>query len=152
VAAPRPASVWLMRIRTRTVAAVVGAGAAVLALSACMTTYPTEEYRGDPEGIIQSAGGEDEGVMVSWLEQGTQIALTTWGSSGCPVVGSHISVVSPAGQGNTVKITVEDIPDDQVCTMDYVPHTSVFWTPQEVITGEPLTVQVLGEELELPVK
>lgn len=137
-----------MRIAT----AVAGAGVAVLALAGCMTTYPTESFRGDPEEPLQSVGGEGEGVMISWLHQGGQIALTTWGSSSCPVVGSDISVVSPAGEGNTVAITTENPAADQICTMDYVPHTSVFWTPQEVITGEPLTVQVLGEEFVLPIK
>jgi hypothetical protein len=137
-----------MRIAT----AVAGAGVAVLALAGCMTSYPTETYNGDPEESIRSVGGEEDGVMLSWLHQGGQIALTTWGSSTCPVVGSHIDVVSPSGEGNTVAITVDPIGDDQICTMDYVPHTSVFWTPQEVITGEPLTVQVMGKELVLPIK
>jgi hypothetical protein len=136
----------------RIASAVAGAGVAVLALAGCMTSYPTESYSGDPHETIQSAGGEEEGVMVSWLHQGGQIALTTWGSSTCPVVGSHISVVSPSSADNTVAITTDPIPDDRICTMDYVPHTSVFWTPQEVITGEPLTVQVMGKELVLPIK
>jgi hypothetical protein len=36
--------------------------------------------------------------------------------------------------------------------MDFVPHTTVFWTPTDVTTTEPLTVEVAGTTVTVPIK
>ena len=58
----------------------------------------------------------------------------------------------PAGEGNRVAIDVVKRPENEACTMDLAPHTTLFWTPVEVTTTEPLTVEVLGTEVEVPIK
>lgn len=146
-------------------AALAGAAlASVFLLSACAPgTSPAEEYAGQPEvehAVEEDEEGaaEDEAHAVEgetsamWLQQGGQLAITTWGSSGCPVAGTDITVVAKAGEGNTVEIATKQYPEDQVCTMDFVPYTTVFWTPLDVTTTEPLTVRIEGEEIEVPVK
>lgn len=167
-------------IRRASLAAV--ALASVFLLSACAPgTAPVEDFPGLPsdaqsdhsEGEGETAAddadadaeeGEEEAVeegplAAAWLEQGGKIAVTTFGSSSCPVVGTGIKVVKPFGEGNAVEVAVEQR-GGPVCTMDYVPHTTVFWTPMNVSTTEELTVQVTGkvgdqqldEQVVVPVK
>lgn len=149
--------------------------ASVFLLSACAPPHtPAEDYPGEPvvehaveedeagEGETEAdeeeaeapaeepAGAEGEPTAV-WLAQGAQLGVTVWGSSTCPPVGTRISVVEPQFEGNTVAISLKDY-GDGACTMDLVPHTTVFWTPMNVTTTEPLTVQVAGTEVEVPVK
>jgi hypothetical protein len=147
-------------------AALAGAAlASVFLLAACApATSPAESYAGQPEleHVVEEdeegAAEEEEHEAVEgetsavWLQQGGQLAVTTWGSSTCPVVGTDIRVVEPRGEGNTVEIVTKEYPEDQICTMDFVPYTTVFWTPLDVTTTEPLTVQIQGEELEVPIK
>jgi hypothetical protein len=93
----------------------------------------------------------DEPIVVWWADGG-QLALTISGSSTCPVVGNEIRVLEPAGEGNRVAISLVEYPENQVCTMDFVPHTTLFWTPYDVTTTEPLFVEVMDTEVEVPVK
>lgn len=124
-----------------------------LLLAGCTVTGPTENFSGlpDEEHITQEGGSEEDGLQAFWIEEGDQLAITISGSSTCPVVGSRISVVEPKGEGNTVAISTRPLPD-QPCTMDFVPHTSMFWTPSKVTPAEPLVIQVDGREITLPVK
>ncbi|WP_395245745.1 hypothetical protein ACGGZK_08030 [Agromyces sp. MMS24-K17] len=142
--------------------------ASVFLLSACAPPHsPAEDYPGGPviehpveedegdtgetEGHEEEAAGEEGTPTAVWLAQGGQIAVTVWGSSTCPPVGTEITVVEPKFEGNTVAISLKDY-GDAACTMDFVPHTTVFWTPMNITTTEPLTVQVAGTEVEVPVK
>lgn len=129
--------------------------AAAFALTGCTVTGPTENFSGLPDEehiVTESEGGEDSGLRAFWLHEGAQIGVSISGSSTCPVIGSKISIVEPEGEGNTVEIATVPLPADQPCTMDFVPHTSVFWTPDFVTTTEPLTVRVGDQEVELPIK
>ena len=137
---------------------VAVAAASVLLLSACnpgsaavedYSGVPVGDHAGDADG--HEAGGE-EGVQAVYLQQGGQLAVTIPGSSTCPVVGSRIRVLEEAGEGNRVAIDVVERDEDEVCTMDVVPHTTVFWTPVHVTTTEELTVEVVGETVTVPVK
>ncbi|MCI2956126.1 hypothetical protein MN032_00345 [Agromyces atrinae] len=137
---------------------VAAAAASVLFLSACNPGGGTvEDYSGLPVSDHEESGdhgdeAEFDGEPVAqWLQQGGQIAVTLWGSSTCPYVGSDIRVLEEAGEGNRVEIVVPPLPD-QPCTMDLVPHTTVFWTPVKVTTTEPLTIEVMDREIELDVK
>ncbi len=155
--------------------------ASVFLLAACAPPKSlVESYPGEPvrdhitdhiveqdEEAAEAEGEEDEGedshaedghavvegeTFGTWLQQGGQLAVTTWGSSTCPVVGTDIRVIQPASEGNVVEIVTKQYPDDQVCTMDFVPYTSVFWTPMNIAPTQELTVQIAGEELTVPVK
>ena len=95
---------------------------------------------------------ESDQPQVAWWEEGGQLALVVYGSSTCPTVGQEIRVLEPAGEGNRVAIDLVQRPDDEVCTMDFVPHTTIFWTPVEVTTTEPLIVEVAGYDVEVPIK
>lgn len=104
-----------------------------------------EELEGEPFS-------ESDQPQVAWWEQGGQLALVVYGSSTCPVVGENIRVLDKAGEGNRVAIDVVKRDENEICTMDFVPHTTLFWTPVEVTTTEPLIVEVIGTEVEVPIK
>lgn len=131
--------------------------ASVLTLAACAPgTAPVENFSGLPVSDHGDEGGHgedgfDAGAQAVWLEQGGKLAVTLWGSSTCPWVGTDIRVLQSADEGNTVQIEVPPLPE-QPCTMDYVPHTTVFWTPMNVTTTKPLNVEVLEQTLVVPIK
>lgn len=151
--------------------------AAVLGLSACMPgPDPIEHFAGvpliapefvpAPEGEGEAEGeAEEEGEVelvelevsegearAIYLEDGGRIALVLWGSSTCPPVGTSMTVVEDAEAGNSVRVDLASIPADRPCTADFVPHTTVFWTPVDITTTQPLRITVGGEEVILPVK
>jgi hypothetical protein len=108
-----------------------------------------EEEAGTPMVELEVTEGEPQAV---YLEDGTRIALVLWGSSGCPPVGSTINVVNDSESSNAVRVELVPIPEDTVCTTDFVPHTTVFWTPVDVTTTQPLQILVGEDELTLDVK
>ena len=123
---------------------------APLLLTGCVGSV--ENFSGVPEDFAGEAGGEpDSGLQAFWLHEGAQLAITIYGSSTCPYVVSGITVVEKAGEGNRISADVPALPD-RPCTMDYVPHTTVFSTPGTVTTTEPLTIEVQDNEVVLPVK
>jgi hypothetical protein len=95
---------------------------------------------------------ESDRPQVVWWEEGAQLALVVYGSSTCPTVGKQIRVLDEAGDGNRVAIELVERPEDEICTMDFVPHTTVFWTPTDVTTTEPLVVEVAGDSITVPIK
>jgi len=103
---------------------------AALALAGCSSTSttPITNYRGEPKGIEappSSAGGAPFSV---WLKDGAQFTVTAYGSSTCPPVGTGFTVTGT----NKITIDIKTYAKDKICTMDYVPHTTVFATPNEV--------------------
>jgi hypothetical protein len=89
---------------------------------------------------------------VIWWNEGAQLALTISGSSSCPVVGRDIRVLQEAHEGNRVAIDLVQRDENEICTADFVPHTTLFWTPVDVTTTEPLVVEVFGTEVTVPIK
>ncbi|MGH3703298.1 MAG: hypothetical protein ACRDT9_01595 [Agromyces sp.] len=106
----------------------------------------------DPAGDTEEIPSSEGGPVAVWWADGGQIALIVSGSSTCPVVGEQIRVLEKAGEGNRVAIDLVERPEDEVCTMDFVPHTTLFWTPVTVTTTEPLVVEVADKEITIPVK
>jgi hypothetical protein len=106
----------------------------------------------DPAGDTHEIPSSDDGPVAVWWADGGQLALIVSGSSTCPIVGEQIRVLEPAGEGNRVAIDLVQRPENEICTMDFVPHTTLFWTPTTVTTTEPLFVEVSGNEIEVPVK
>lgn len=142
-----------------TLVAVVGA----LSLAGCASPTAIEDFSGLPVVPVAAEGEEAEPELeelevpegetsVVYLDYGDRLALVTWGSSTCPVVGTDIVVVQDANSGNSVRIETEPIPADAICTADLVPHTTIFGTPENTTTTKPLLVEVDGEEIEVPVK
>ena len=115
-----------------------------LSLAGCASPTAIEDFSGLPQvPVAQAAGAEEEAgaeleelevdegeTVVVYLDYGDRLALVTWGSSTCPVVGSDIVVTEDQHSGNSVRIETVPIPDDAVCTSDFVPHTTIFGTPE----------------------
>jgi len=164
-------------VRLRRVGFAAVALASVFLLSACNPSgNVAESFSGlpvadeaEPIDVDPESGGEvddaseeevegpewDSGSgepQVAWWEQGGQIAMVVFGSSTCPTVGQQIRTLEKAGEGNRVAIDLVQRPENEICTMDFVPHTTIFWTPVEVTTTEPLVVEVAGYEVEIPIK
>ena len=163
-------------VRLRRVGLAAVALASVFLLSACNPSgAPAENFSGlpvaeeaapidvDPESggeVDDAAEEEEEGAafeesdqpQVVWWEEGGQLALVIYGSSSCPSVGREIRVLEKAGEGNRVAIDLTIRPENEICTMDFVPHTTLFWTPVDVTTTEPLVVEVAGAEITVPIK
>ena len=164
-------------VRLRRVGFAAVALASVFLLSACTPSgNAAESFSGlpvadeaEPIDVDPESGGEvddaseeevegpewdsDSGEpQVAWWEQGGQIVMVVFGSSTCPTVGQQIRTLEKAGEGNRVAIDLVQRPETEVCTQDLVPHTTVFWTPTDVTTTEPLVVEVAGSELTIPIK
>ena len=152
--------------RIATILAVLG----VTTLAGCASNTPIEDFpgvplvpvaatgeercrgRGEPEPELEEVEVPEGEPHAVYLDYGDRMAIVLWGSSTCPPVGSHIVVVEDQFNGNAVRLEVAEIPADQICTADLVPHTSVFGTPQSVTTTQPLRIDIDGEEIVLPVK
>lgn len=158
------------RLRVRHVGAllvVLGA----LSLSGCASNTPIDDFPGVPLVPVAAEAADEEGAegeeaepeleevevpegepSAVYLDYGDRLAVILWGSSTCPPVASHVVVTQDAGSGNSVRVDVEPLPEDAICTADLVPHTTVFGTPQSITTTLPLTMDIDGQEFVLPVK
>ena len=149
----------------------LGAGLAVLgalALAGCASPTAIEDFSGLPRVPVAAAEGADEGeeaepeleeldvpageTSAAYLDNGDRLAVVTWGSSSCPLVGTDIVVLEDADSGNAVRVELAEIPEDAICTADFAPHTTVFGTPENTTTTQPLRVEVGDEEIVVPVK
>ena len=147
-------------VRLRRAGLAAAALASVFLLAACAPPKSAaENFPGEPVAEHAEEGSHDEGEanvegepQAAWVGQGGQLAVTLWGSSTCPQVGETNRVVEKAGEGNRVAIDLVQRDENEVCTMDFVPHTTVFWTPMDVTTTEELTVEVADAEVVVPVK
>lgn len=116
---------------------------AALGLSGCASTptsVATTNYGGMPTGYSGDVdAGNTEGPLVLWLEEGTSLTVTTWGSSGCPAILTEVNAID--AQTIDLQFLEATAYPDQACTADYSPHTSEIELPGDV-TGTPLTVNV----------
>jgi len=132
---------------------MLGAALVALPLMLAGCVASVENFRGEPEEFSGEAGGDpDSGIQAFWLHEGAELAITISGSSGCPYIVSSITVVEKADEGNRISADVPALPEDRACTMDFVPHTTVFNTPGTVTTTQPLTIEVMDTEIVLPIK
>lgn len=121
-----------------------------------------DQEPGEVEGALENEQGDVQDVRfveqelevepgqaaATYLENGVNFAVVLWGSSTCPPVGERLHVLPD--EPNAVRIDLREIPPDRPCTMDLVPHTTVFGT--KTSTVEPLVIHVGDETIELPVK
>ncbi|GGI45512.1 hypothetical protein BCL57_001701 [Agromyces flavus] len=110
------------------------------------TEDETEE--GSAEEVPEPTGDEP---YVQYLQDGGRLAITIWGSSTCPIIPTELRVTAEAGEGNAVEAILPEA-EEGPCTMDFVPHTTVFSTPADVTTTEELEVTVGDAVVTVPVK
>ncbi|KQX08019.1 MULTISPECIES: hypothetical protein [unclassified Leifsonia] len=103
-----------------------------------------ENFAGGPKGVVDR-GESALAPYASWLDSGEQIALTLYGSSGCPPIGERMRVAS----SNSLVVSVVPIPPDKACTADYAPHTTVFATPEDVTTDSDVSIRVDDQSITL---
>jgi hypothetical protein len=103
----------------------------------------------EPEEEIAEPTGDEPYVV--YLNDGGRLAITIWGSSTCPIVPTELRVIAEADEGNAVEAVLPEPPDGP-CTMDFVPHTTVFSTPMDVTTTQPLEVTIGESVVTVPIK
>ncbi|HEY5221727.1 MAG TPA: hypothetical protein VIJ18_01570 [Microbacteriaceae bacterium] len=136
----------LRRARTTAILGLLAASVAI-ALAGCSgsPTAPITSYPGEPKGVTappSSAGGAPFSV---WLKNGAQFTVTTYGSSTCPPVGTDFAVTGT----NQLTVAIKEY-KGKVCTMDYVPHTTVFATPNDINPHKDVKVTVQALRFTLP--
>lgn len=110
--------------RSLSLLALIGAGALLLAGCASGAT-PGSDPSGTP-GAVTPAGELE--VEAGWLDGGRQIALVTWGSSGCVPTATDATVQADGA----LAVTLDDGPADTACTADYTPRVTLVPVPEGV--------------------
>lgn len=104
--------------------------------------------RGLPPGL---EGSTDSTAGVAWAPETGLLYVVTNGSSSCPTFAEPEATIGSGGKSGGVDaadgmLTVTFLPaDNGICTMDFVPTTTVVEVPAESDTGEPVPVQ-LGDK------
>lgn len=107
---------------------------------ALTTPEDIEYFRGLPDGV----GGSTGAPGIGWSSDGSQLYVTTYGSSSCPELPVEITV------GETGASVVLSTVGGVVCTMDLAPTTTVIDTPN--LPSDIATAVELGDHgtAELP--
>lgn len=117
----------------------------VVGLAGCgNSTSPVTDYSGEPKGVPappSSAGGSAFSV---WLKGGDQFTVTLYGSSTCPPVATGFSL-----RGKNLMTVEVKKHGDKACTMDYVPHTTVFSTPNTIDRNRDVKITAAGQSFVL---
>jgi hypothetical protein len=100
-----------------------------------VTLEPGAVVRGLPVGV---EGTMDSPAGAAWAPEEGLLYVVTYGSSSCPTTAEP----QAAHDGGTVVVTLVPPPDDEICTMDYAPTTSVVGVPAGADSGEPVTVRL----------
>ncbi|MGW2091989.1 hypothetical protein [Promicromonospora sukumoe] len=101
--------------------------------------------RGLPPGL---EGSTDSTVGVAWAPEAGLLYVVTNGSSSCPTFAEPEATIGSGGKSAGVDaadgvLTVTFVPaDNGICTMDFVPTTTVVEVPAEADTGKPVPVQL----------
>lgn len=109
-----------------------GAGITVVALVALLSgcgdgSVARETYRGLPSGVeIGEGDALSTDPVLTWLEDGDALAITTWGSSSCPPVAVEIE-----SDRHSITVVFEDS-DDDMCTTDLAATSHEFDVPGSV--------------------
>ena len=105
--------------------------------AATMDVEAGAQGKGLPPGVDAPTEG---GTGAAWSAEPGLLFVVTFGSSTCPVLAEPDASV----QGSDVVVTFDEVPADAVCTMDYVPVTSVVEVPDDVDASSDVSV-VLGD-------
>ena len=104
--------------------------------------------RGLPPGL---EGSTSSTVGVAWAPVAGLLYVVTNGSSSCPTFAEPEATIGSGSKASGVDaadgvLTVELVPPgDGICTMDFVPTTTVVEVPAEADTGQPVPV-MLGDK------
>jgi hypothetical protein len=117
----------------------------VLALCACGhpdDSPPPGSVPHVPTPTVPTAPGQTFEVLpppppVAWTDDGARLAVTTSGSSNCPLGPTDVEVVGT----QEVRIHVTFLfPGRDPCTADVAPRTTGIEVPEGISADEPLTV------------
>lgn len=120
----------------------------VLPQAADMEVVAGNTGRGLPPGL---EGSTEATVGVAWAPAEGLLYVVTNGSSSCPTLAEPEADFGSGGKAPGVAaedgvLAVRFVPsNDGICTMDFVPTTTVVETPAEADTGEPIPV-MLGDK------
>ena len=104
--------------------------------------------RGLPQGV---EGSTESTVGVAWAPVEGLLYVVTNGSSSCPTFAEPEATIGSGSKARGVAaadgvLAVQLIPpSDSICTMDFVPTTTVVEVPAESDTGQPVPV-MLGDK------
>ncbi|WP_285107689.1 hypothetical protein [Promicromonospora sp. MEB111] len=104
--------------------------------------------RGLPPGL---EGSTESTAGVAWAPEPGLLYVVTNGSSSCPTFAEPEATIGSGGKSDGVAaadgvLAVTFVPaDNGICTMDFVPTTTVVEAPAEADTGRPVPVQ-LGDK------
>ncbi|MDR6610738.1 hypothetical protein [Leifsonia sp. 1010] len=134
----------------RTATRLLPAAAAILvvaALAGCSAApgRPVEDYSGEPKGIDAPASSAGGASWAAWLDGGDRFAIVLYGSSTCPPKVANVT----ASADDTITATLAPAPGG-ICTRDYVPHTTVFATPDRIAKGTGVNIVLPDSTLTLP--
>lgn len=134
----------------RTTTRFLPATAAILvvaALAGCSSApgKPVEDYAGEPKGIDAPASSAGGASWAAWLDGGERFAIVLYGSSSCPPKVANVSATA----NDTITATLAPAPGG-ICTRDYVPHTTVFTTPDRIAKSAEVSVVLPDSTLTLP--
>lgn len=135
------------RIRARVfVGVLLAASALTLAGCSSASTKPVTDYKGEPKGVDAPASSAGGAPFSVWLKDGKQFTVTAYGSSGCPPIGTGYGI----SDTNEITVKIKKYPKKKVCTMDYVPHTTVFETVSDLNPHKDVKVTVQDLRYTLP--
>lgn len=118
--------------------------------AADMEIVPGNSGRGLPPGL---KGSTDSTVGVAWAPEPGLLYVVTNGSSSCPTLAEPEATIGAGSGGKAGDVAAADgvltvtlVPPSQgICTMDFVPTTTVVEAPAEADTGQPVPV-MLGDK------
>ena len=140
----RAPAVLLLAAGALGLAVVLGACASPGDASAGAGGDPAARRTTVPSSTPTPASGDlvegDGAPSVAWTHEGRTVAVTTWGSSTCPVpVGSLVA------DGTDGLVVTLGSADPGPCTMDYVPSTTVVDLPEDV-ADRPVAVSIVSAD------
>jgi hypothetical protein len=126
---------------------VVAALATIAVLAGCSTapSRPIEDYAGEPKGVDAPASSAGGASWAVWLEDGTRFAIVLYGSSTCPPKVQNVTATA----NDTITATLAPAPGG-ICTHDYMPHSTVFGTPDRISKNARVKVVLPDTTLTLP--
>ncbi|PUB24069.1 hypothetical protein C8K30_110213 [Promicromonospora sp. AC04] len=106
--------------------------------------------RGLPPGL---EGSTDSTAGVAWAPEPGLLYVVTNGSSSCPTIAEPAATIGSGSDGKGADVAAADgvltvtfvPPSNGICTMDFVPTTTVVEAPAESDTGGPVPV-MLGDK------
>ncbi|HEY0249217.1 MAG TPA: hypothetical protein VGC45_13225 [Gryllotalpicola sp.] len=115
--------------RARRLAVVAALAAGALLLSGCaqqasVSSKPLARYQGEPKGVQAPAASAGGAPWAVWMKKdGSEFAVTLYGSQKCPPEASGYKVTAPD------EITMRLPKAADACGDGYTPYTTVFQTP-----------------------